>query len=279
MENEKTIGEFIEYQNHFKDIIAILKEGYLHGMYKEWKGFIPVNGPVLFNPDILFIGINPGQGLFIEANWESTDNKKIVPFRILTGDDNCYSKEYFFPNKIKYRTDEKTIELDWFIDGNFKKNHWWDLNVKEHNNFVRYMINILCKVAEMRTGEKFQKGKCPDWYNDFGKKIMFMNISPFATTDLSELNKLNKDLQIDEWNDYIKPLRILVRDNIKPKVIVFAGNTASKKFMRGDGEQLFGIPKITIERKRGWHADKNLSIIACQISAYLKSYEKYKQGG
>ena len=221
MENslDATVSSFIEYQNQFSSIIEKLKEGHQNGRFADWKGVITVNGPVIYQPEILFMGINPGPGLYNETNYRNNDNK--VPFRILTGDSNLYRDESAYP---------------------------------------------LSRLAFGLGKGEFVKGEKPEWYDTFGKEIMFMNVCPLATDNLNQLSRLKKELGINEWKDIVKPVRTLVRDNIKPKIIVFAGISAYNNFMWEDkGDQIFDIPVVIIDRKRGYNSEANLSKIASEI--------------
>lgn len=94
------------------------------------KGVITVNGPVIYQPEILFMGINPGPGLYNETNYRNNDNK--VPFRILTGDSNLYRDESAYPlSRLVYRSDGKTIALDWFTKSNYcEGSSWYELKIK-----------------------------------------------------------------------------------------------------------------------------------------------------
>lgn len=53
LEENAVIGNFVEYQNKFFSIIEKLKEGTRDGRFKDWKGFITINGPVVFKPELL----------------------------------------------------------------------------------------------------------------------------------------------------------------------------------------------------------------------------------
>lgn len=268
MENslDATVSSFIEYQNQFSSIIEKLKEGRQNGRFADWKGVITVNGPVIYQPEILFMGINPGPGLYNETNYRNNDNK--VPFRILTGDSNLYRDESAYPlSRLVYRSDGKTIALDWFTKSNYcEGSSWYELKIKRGNGFVENMLKIICKVAFGLGKGEFVKGEKPEWYDTFGKDIMFMNVCPLATDNLNQLSRLKKELGINEWKDIVKPVRTLVRDNIKPKIIVFAGISAYNNFMWEDkGDQIFDIPVVIIDRKRGYNSEANLSKIASEI--------------
>lgn len=268
---ENVNKKFIDYQNGYSSIVEKLKNGHREGKYKEWKGFITINGPILFQPEILFIGINPGAGLFCETNYKNGGNK--IPFRILNEEGSCYySEENYSLAEPIYRADGKTIALDWFTRGNYRNgSSWYDLKTKHGNRFVENMIKIICNVANGLGKGEFNKGTKPEWYETFGKQIMFLNICPLATDNEQQLRHLKKDLNVNEWEDIVKPIRILVRDSIKPKVIVFAGVSAYNSFMWEDkGNTIFDTPVILIDRKRGYNAEKNLSNIANEIVKVLK---------
>ena len=206
MENslDATVSSFIEYQNQFSSIIEKLKEGHQNGRFADWKGVITVNGPVIYQPEILFMGINPGPGLYNETNYRNNDNK--VPFRILTGDSNLYRDESAYPlSKLVYRSDGKTIALDWFTKSNYcEGSSWYELKIKRGNGFVENMLKIICKVAFGLGKGEFVKGEKPEWYDTFGKEIMFMNVCPLATDNLNQLSRLKKELGINEWKDIVK---------------------------------------------------------------------------
>jgi hypothetical protein len=270
-EESAIISHFILYQNSFFSIIEKLKDGYQNGRFKDWKGFITINGPVVFQPEILFVGINPGPGLYNEIN--CNDNGNRVPFRILNGVGSYYRDESVFPlRKPIYRSDGKTIALDWFIKSNYRdESAWYGLKTKPGNNFVGNMIKIICKVAYGLGKGELKKGVKPEWYDTFGKQIMFLNVCPFATNNLAQLNLLKKELGVDEWKDIVMPIRVLVKEFVKPKVIVFAGVAAYNYFMWEDkGNKIFDIPVIVIDRKRGYNSEENLSGIASEIVEALR---------
>ena len=113
----------------------------------------------------LFMGINPGPGLYNETNYRNNDNK--VPFRILTGDSNLYRDESAYPlSRLVYRSDGKTIALDWFTKSNYcEGSSWYELKIKRGNGFVENMLKIICKVAFGLGKGEFVKGEKPEWYD------------------------------------------------------------------------------------------------------------------
>ncbi|MFI3240826.1 MAG: hypothetical protein R3Y22_09650 [Bacteroidales bacterium] len=246
---------FYEYEKSFDKIIEKL----ITLNNPLWRGFITVNSPIVENPDILFIGINPGDGLFKEQGkvaFRTTQlYSELFPF-----DRDDYSVE-----NLKFR-DDGQIELDYFTDGNYTDGVWYNCRCK--NQYVSNMLKIISKVAEYKTGEHFIKGVKPKWYDRLGKSVMVMNINPIVTKDVADLKTLMKAINVDNWQDIILPLRILVRDTIKPKTIVFMGVSAYCDFIR-DGERkvdrIFGIPHITVNRSYGWGSTAYLESIAKNI--------------
>lgn len=201
--------------------------------YKSlYKGFITIECPIVFNPDILFIGINPGQG----ASKENNNNGINETIRL------------FNP--------ESTIH-DWYKDntarggnqGNgWKPYHWYQRDKPINNPFPARMIDLLYEIAECKFGknEKDNLSQEPSWFKSFGQNIMHTNLYPIATTETKDLNKifrhlknepeiktlLNKQNGLTEWD--IKLFFILKIKNlvqlIQPKVIVCMGTTAFNDF-------------------------------------------------
>lgn len=269
--------QFIAYQNGYNAIIGELLNGYSEGRYQEWKGFVTVDGPIIERPAILFVGINPGPGLYEKVNYKQ-ENKRI-PFRILDagkhGNESLPDSMSIKFESLSLRKDGQTIALDWFIRDNFKSGSWYD--GKPKNSFPWNMIKILCKVAELRYGEKFQPGARPKWYDseEFGKNIMHLNVSPIATKSIGELNKILKLLNQAPGID----IRDMVVNDIQPKVIVFEGkqaydmfigenkkNELTGKIISGDYK---GVPFIAFSRNWGWHQNENLQAIAQKIVTNL----------
>ncbi|RCW33329.1 hypothetical protein, partial [Marinilabilia salmonicolor] len=213
--------------------------------------FITQLSPVIYQPDILFIGINPGQGAFIE---NYNNGIKEPPVIMLN------------PNK--------NIELDWFKDGNARANKknwkafkWYERDKSINNIFVANLIDLLYFIAEEKYGvSKTEKNQRPNWYEDFGKKIMFTNLYPIATkntTDLmSILNSLSRENELKQyWLDvsknekkinnwivrkyFIKRIYEIV-NLTSPKIIVCLGMTSYNDFTFSSSRKKI---KINTERK------------------------------
>lgn len=122
-------------------------------------------------------------------------------------------------------------------------------------------------IAEEKYGvSKTEKNQRPNWYEDFGKKIMFTNLYPIATkntTDLmSILNSLSRENELKQyWLDALKNEKkinnwIVRKYFIKriyeivnltsPKIIVCLGMTSYNDFTFSSSRKKI---KINTERK------------------------------
>lgn len=252
MTQEELTNEYLKIESKLLPIKDFLEENKNNSKYhSKYKGFITQLSPVIYQPDILFIGINPGQGAFIE---NCNNGIKEPPVIMLN------------PNK--------NIELDWFKDGNARANKknwkafkWYERDKSINNIFVANLIDLLYFIAEEKYGvSKTEKNQRPNWYEDFGKKIMFTNLYPIATkntTDLmSILNSLSRENELKQyWLDALKNEKkinnwIVRKYFIKriyeivnltsPKIIVCLGMTSYNDFTFSSSRKKI---KINTERK------------------------------
>lgn len=245
--------------------------------YEEYKGFQTFNSAIMHNPEILFIGINPGPGAFNEANKGKLN-------------------DFIYPNRLA----GSLKELDWYKPGNARGYSmakrwipvdWYRRDIKKINNiFVRNMINLLYETAGRLSPDwamEQNSSTLPPWHDSFGKKIMFMNLYPMATVSTKGLytilNHMAKesclescwegiDGRLDNW----KIRRFFIRhvnqtiQLLQPKRIVCLGMSAYNDFMlRSEkrqlvkGEKTIGAikyPVIGFSRKGAWGARvKNIS--------------------
>lgn len=200
----------------------------------NYKGFATVQSPIVYNPEILFIGINPGQGAFIEHK---------------------NNKREGYPIKL-YNTADPA-PLDWYKDGNARGEKinndwypykWYERNKRINNTFVTNMIDLLYLVAAQRNpiiiGQ--ENGEEPDWFKTFGQKVMFTNLYPIATTKSSDLKPIFSVLikdpsiktifggsgRLKQWDArrfFVARAEKLV-SLVKPKVIVCLGTEAFNDF-------------------------------------------------
>jgi hypothetical protein len=252
MTQEKLTNEYLKIESKLLPIKDFFEENKNNSKYhSKYKGFITQLSPVIYQPDILFIGINPGQGAFIE---NYNNGIKEPPVIMLN------------PNK--------NIELDWFKDGNARANKknwkafkWYERDKSINNIFVANLIDLLYFIAEEKYGvSKTEKNQRPNWYEDFGKKIMFTNLYPIATkntTDLmSILNSLSRENELKQyWLDvsknekkinnwivrkyFIKRIYEIV-NLTSPKIIVCIGMTSYNDFTFSSSRKKI---KINTERK------------------------------
>lgn len=264
MENLTLFNKYLEIEKELYSIKDFLEENREIDKYKTlYKGFITIQSPLIFKPDILFLGINPGQGAFIE----NRNNKiKASPIRL-------------FDPKVK-------TELDWYKDGNArgfsenKKWHshkWYETKQRINNRFVVNMIDVLYKVSQLQFPDKISENdEEPFWFKSFGQNIMFTNLYPIATKDTKDLNKIfkyfSKEQKIFSHFGFSKPVkkwdiqRSFIRniektvELVQPKVIVCIGTQAfndftfttkkkNKKVFRGEKGD---FPVIGFNRSGNW---------------------------
>lgn len=250
----------------------------INGYKGLYKGIITIQGPLVYKPEVLFIGINPGEGAYRELNQFS--GKNITPLRM-------------FDSYGKYGN-----QMDWYKAGNargfFKiKNNWIDFewfqrDQRINNPFIKNMIDFLYEIAKIKYPdqynlEKYDHNMEPIWYRTFGKSVMCTNLYPIATTNISDLSKMldslaqeevlqnlweeckGNDKSINNWTVrkfFIRRADELIR-LVKPKIIVCMGTTAFNDFTylneRGKKtyytEKKFGetkIPVIGFSRRGQW---------------------------
>ena len=131
----------------------------------SYKGWVWLQGRLIYQPEILFVGFNPRQG----KDWDS-DFK--LPY---TGERQLA----FFEDNNAY-WDKSELE----------DTHWWEINkpkIKE-NSFSWQTLDILDKIAVDVYHEKKMDGESiPQWGRDpknentLGGKITFINLYPMAT--------------------------------------------------------------------------------------------------
>ena len=230
MDNSTLFEKYQEIEEELYPIKDFLEKNKENDKYKMlYKGFITIQSPLIYNPDILFIGINPGQGAFIE----NRNNKiEVSPIRL-------------FDSKIK-------VDLDWYKDGNargYSKNKvwydfkWYETNQRINNRFVVNMIDVLYKVAKIKfPNDISENNKEPFWYKNFGQNIMFTNLYPIATKNTKDLNGIftsfskepelfshfGKSKSVKKWDvqrSFIRKIENLI-ELVEPKAIVCIGTQA-----------------------------------------------------
>lgn len=279
MNNTPLIEAYSKIEEHILPIVEFLEQHKNEKAYSGlYKGIVTLNSPLIYCPEILFVGINAGEGAYIVKN-QKEDAYNETPLRMIGGDQRCFD------------------ELNWFEVGNARgsldKNgrwqnyKWFQRDKKVNNPFTKNMIDLLYEIAKLRYPQEYQAQKYdnytpPFWTEGFGKSLMYTNLYPIATKDTAHLKKIHaqlsreKELQnywkqirkedekIDEWT--VRRFFILrtyeLIDLIKPKMIVFMGLSAYNDFSynvqrgtiistlitRNDRK----IPTIAFSRKGNW---------------------------
>lgn len=234
MDTKTLFDKYHKIEKELYPIKDFLEENRHSDKYKAlYKGFITIQSPLIFKPDILFLGINPGEGAFIENR-----NNKIEasPIRVFDSEIN--------------------IELDWYKDGNargYSKNKkwhshkWYETKERINNRFVVNMIDVLYKVALLKFPDNIsENNEEPFWHKGFGQNIMFTNLYPVATKDTNGLNSIfryfAKEPKIFSHFGFTKPVKKWdiqrnfirkIEETVKlvePKVIVCIGTQAFNDF-------------------------------------------------
>lgn len=233
--NKNLIEELTQIENRFLPIIQILEN---KSEYKElYKGFMTFQSEINSNPDILFLGINPGDGAFNEKNKKNNSLKEIVfPKRIIS--EAVYLKGLKLDWFKKGVSRGESIEKKWFAYD------WFENTKKINNSFPARMIDLLYSYTEkLHPDKKSQRNVIIEILeNEIQNKIVYTNICPIATKSIKELNeiinKLSKEKGIEKIigsNDKASPsaLKNFFRqrtidfiNEINPKVIVLLGHTA-----------------------------------------------------
>jgi hypothetical protein len=249
MEVENILKQYTEIEDRIFPIKEFLLNNQNNSKYnKLFKGIITLQSPLIYNPEILFIGINPGDGAYKELNNKENNSEIIIPLRMLG------------ENEQDFR------ELNWFQTGNARGEHihgskswigykWFQRDKKVNNSFPANLIDLLYHIGNEKYSKSsetrhFDNNSIPFWFNDLGQKIMYTNLYPISTENLNDLNKMlnslgkEKDLsplwkkhlgnskRINNWTVrkfFIRNAEDLVRIT-KPKIIVCMGLSAFNDF-------------------------------------------------
>jgi hypothetical protein len=281
MEKIELFQKYCEIEKKIVPIKDFLEEKKDSTEYKGiYRGIITLQSPLVFNPEILFIGINSGDGAYREKNWNNLI-KNETPLRMVGEDEMCFK------------------ELNWFQRGNarVKPFEWYQRNQKPHNPFPKNMINLLYEIAAIKYNEPNDYNK-PLWYEDFGKRIMCTNLYPIVTTNASDLTKIHRNLaheirlqnywksesKCNEWDVrkfFIKRIYELV-ELTQPKLIVCMGLGAFNDFLFTNCKEEIPTTEITIRdkkipivgfsrtRKVNWGSSQNIKKIASEICNQLQ---------
>lgn len=272
MNDSELIRKYKEIESKIhpiKDYLELNKNDEDKKLKGVYKGIITLVPPLLYKPDILFLGINPGGGAFHVEN-TSDYQKNLTPLRLFE------------------RNQEYYPELNWYEKGNARKEHnkdgwreyeWFQRDKKVCNPFTQRMIDLLYEVGKLKFPKEYKgysNSSPPFWADGFGKNLMYTNLYPIATDTYSKLEKINKvlaqapDLQplweeigkSKEWTVrlfFIRRIDELIK-LVKPKLIVCAGKRTYNDFLYKSGtkdkiftgERKHDIPVIGFSRHGNW---------------------------
>lgn len=239
-----------DYLEIFGSIKPILDDMRNHWeWYPEYLGWFDLGSPVFQNPDILFVGINPGPGRFRQWNYNKPKELFVIP------------KDYPTP----WRS-----ELHWTKDGVAREGKWYDKNSKQKNLFPKTMCELLVRIYR-------PDFPCSEYPRDkmtsvFNNRIMTSNLFPMVTEDKNKLNKLLKKYKSIEHNDIAqlcKSNTMKLIDLVSPKLIVLLGK-ALEPYLKSDLD-MKGICSVCIDRTRGWHSKESIGKKASEIHKLLFS--------
>lgn len=222
---------FYECEKEMRPIMDYLTEHQKE--VPNYKGWVWLQGRLMYQPEILFVGFNPGQG----KDWNCDFKLPFTGERQLT----------FFEDNNAY----------WNVN-RLEDTHWWEKNKDNRlHSFAWQTLDILDKVAFDVYHEKVMDGKSiPRWGRDpknentLGGKITFINLYPIATEKEDKLGQIltrlkNKNCFEDENANFgknwfrklffINNLKSLIKV-MEPKLIVCMG-TATYQDFTGDERQ------------------------------------------
>jgi hypothetical protein len=212
-----------EIEEKYLPVIEILEdESFLKTIENEYKGFITASNPLISNPKILFIGINPGDGAYKEINQIEGQNQK-------------YPKRLFSNYEI--------AENDWLKDGNaradskpWKAYKWHDRNKKINNVFPKRLVEFFFAYYNIKKETDYDEIE-----NKINSDIFYYNLYPIATTTTKQLNVILKKIvsrqiklnekeigDIKDLKNYFRQRTIDVIENVQPEIIICLGKQSFK---------------------------------------------------
>lgn len=261
--------QYMKIEDRYSKIVNLLESKKDTVVYRGfYKGFYTLNGPLINNPDILFIGINPGAGAWKEINSQSGTNN--TPLRMLGHDESFFSELDWFQNN--------TARGNWGKGKENKGYAWYQRDKPVNNQFPANMIDILFAIAEEKYPDiEVSTNVEPEWGNEIKSSIMVTNLYPMITDRTNQLNTLFSALKKENalkelWNTdgkktkdwdvqkyFISTTHELVK-LIKPKVIVCMGVQAYNDFTYTSfkkNKEVFSttdndIPVIGFKRVQNW---------------------------
>lgn len=272
MEEKELRQKYCEIENRIVPIKDFLENNKDNNGYKGlYKGVITLHGPLVFQPEILFIGINSGAGAYNELNPDSKNNKNITPLRMIGQNEMCFKElNWYQKGNARGYFKNKKEKRDWVPF------EWYQRNQRINNPFIKNMIEFLYEIAKIKFPEaystqKYDDNKEPFWYKTFGQRIMSTNLYPIATTTISDLSRIHdslakegnlqryweeskgNDKDINNWSVrkyFIRRVDELIR-LVQPKIIVCLGKTAFNDFTYTNSKEYNGSKIYFTEKKVG----------------------------
>lgn len=251
---------FFELQSQYKQFIDVLMEKQeLYRTKYDFRGIEASPSPLIYQPNILFLGYNPAGG----RDWRQLkENLPLTPHL-------------------------KEEEIMFFRKNTARRGEWFELNKPMNNPFPCKIVNLLYELASLIYPEQSnEKGtnKEPHWAHNREMSMMYLNLYPIATTNGNALISLCKklcrengipaDCQKSEWEVRRYMVRIMHQmvKLLDPKVVVCMGAqtfhdytyTSRKNHSIHDILTSENYPNVIGFSRRGaW--DGNISHIAKEI--------------
>lgn len=176
--------EFYGLENEYRPLMDELtknQEEYKYEWYNDkeektgYKGWVWLQSKLIYQPDILFIGYNPGQSKGGEKDFyfPLTGERQFACFE----DNNAY---YNYPRELA--TGQPT--------------RWYERNQPQNNDFYVHFLDIIwrCAVELYSNGCIPKKSKVPQWFKTVEEKVSFINLYPMATEKIGILEGLLKKI-------------------------------------------------------------------------------------
>lgn len=254
---------FFELQGQYKPFMDVLIEK--QELYRKEYGFKGIEAspsPLIYQPNILFLGYNPAGG---RDWWQLKKNLPLVP----------------------HLAEE---EIMFFRENTARKGKWFELDKPVHNPFPCKIIHLLYELASLvYPGQRNGKGtnQKPHWAENMETSpmsMMYLNLYPIATSNGNALISLCKKLcqekeipagcQKSEWEvrRYMIHIMHQMVKLLDPKVVVCMGAqtfhdytcTSREKHSIHDILTTENYPKVIGFSRRGaW--DGNIPRIAKEI--------------
>lgn len=167
--------EFYGLENEYRPLMDELT--YNQGNYKKtgYKGWVWLQSKLIYQPDILFIGYNPGQskGGVKDFYFPITGERQFACFE----DNNAY---YNYPRELATGLPTR----------------WYERNQPQNNDFYVQFLDIIWRCAEelYSNGCIQKKSKVPQWFKTVEEKVSFINLYPMATKSINILTSLLKEI-------------------------------------------------------------------------------------